>query len=110
MLLYLHSQKQINTAFGATKKCRLDSVAQLVEHYTFNVGVLGSNPSGITPSDSFKHESSQINDLRAFCFKGDSYGIIKCQISLLYFLTVVTKFHQNSKNSRNGRIQTCKIQ
>ena len=25
-----------------------DSVAQLVEHYTFNVGVLGSNPSGIT--------------------------------------------------------------
>ena len=29
-------------------KCILDSVAQLVEHYTFNVGVLGSNPSGIT--------------------------------------------------------------
>ena len=26
----------------------LDSVAQLVEHYTFNVVVLGSNPSGIT--------------------------------------------------------------
>ena len=25
-----------------------ESVAQLVEHYTFNVGVLGSNPSGIT--------------------------------------------------------------
>ena len=25
-----------------------DSVAQLVEHYTFNVGVLGSSPSGIT--------------------------------------------------------------
>ena len=25
-----------------------DSVAQPVEHYTFNVGVLGSNPSGIT--------------------------------------------------------------
>ena len=25
-----------------------DSVAQLVEHNTFNVGVLGSNPSGIT--------------------------------------------------------------
>jgi hypothetical protein len=25
-----------------------DPVAQLVEHYTFNVGVLGSNPSGIT--------------------------------------------------------------
>ena len=26
----------------------IDSVAQLVEHYTFNVVVLGSNPSGIT--------------------------------------------------------------
>ena len=27
-----------------------DSVAQLVEQYTFNVWVLGSNPSGITKS------------------------------------------------------------
>ena len=26
----------------------LDSVAQLVEQYTFNVWALGSNPSGIT--------------------------------------------------------------
>lgn len=25
-----------------------DSVAQLVEHNTFNVGVLGSSPSGVT--------------------------------------------------------------
>ncbi len=31
-----------------TSKERNDSVAQLVEHYTFNVVVLGSNPSGIT--------------------------------------------------------------
>jgi hypothetical protein len=45
MLLYLHSQNQL---LGLQLKCRLDSVAQLVEHYTFNVGVLGSNPSGIT--------------------------------------------------------------
>ena len=29
-------------------KTKEDSVAQLVEHYTFNVVVLGSNPSGIT--------------------------------------------------------------
>ena len=28
-----------------------DSVAQLVEHNTFNVGVLGSSPSGITKND-----------------------------------------------------------
>jgi hypothetical protein len=27
---------------------KYDSVAQLVEQYTFNVWVLGSNPSGIT--------------------------------------------------------------
>ena len=33
--------------FAASKE-RNDSVAQLVEHYTFNVVVLGSNPSGIT--------------------------------------------------------------
>ena len=32
----------------AFEKRRYDSVAQLVEHYTFNVVVLGSNPSGIT--------------------------------------------------------------
>jgi hypothetical protein len=38
MMVYLHSD--FNN--------RDDSVAQLVEHYTFNVGVLGSNPSGIT--------------------------------------------------------------
>lgn len=25
-----------------------DSVAQLVEHHTFNVGVMGSNPIGVT--------------------------------------------------------------
>lgn len=30
----------------------LDSVAQLVEHYTFNVVVLGSNPSGITREET----------------------------------------------------------
>jgi hypothetical protein len=39
--LFLHSLK---------KRCFfvVDSVAQLVEQYTFNVWVLGSSPSGIT--------------------------------------------------------------
>ena len=37
IFILLHSFKKGN-----------DSVAQLVEHYTFNVVVLGSNPSGIT--------------------------------------------------------------
>ncbi len=31
-----------------------DSVAQLVEQYTFNVWVLGSSPSGITKRDKMK--------------------------------------------------------
>ena len=31
--------------------CLEDSVAQLVEHDTFNVGVLGSSPSGITKNE-----------------------------------------------------------
>ncbi len=33
---------------------RKDSVAQLVEQYTFNVWVLGSNPSGITKKSSIE--------------------------------------------------------
>ena len=33
---------------------KYDSVAQLVEQYTFNVWVLGSNPSGITNSDKVR--------------------------------------------------------
>ena len=43
------------------KKLEYDSVAQLVEHNTFNVGVLGSNPSGIT-------EASLINSEELFCY------------------------------------------
>jgi len=41
-LLYLHHFKKRSKFF------KFDSVAQQVEHNTFNVGVLGSNPSGIT--------------------------------------------------------------
>jgi hypothetical protein len=62
MLLYLHSQNKIwdcnllvedsvaqyHWHFAKEYSKLIDSVAQLVEHYTFNVGVLGSNPSGIT--------------------------------------------------------------
>lgn len=39
MLLSLHPH---------SLRVEFDSVAQLVEHYTFNVRALGSNPSGIT--------------------------------------------------------------
>jgi hypothetical protein len=40
------------TASAVAVSAKADSVAQLVEHYTFNVGVLGSNPSRITSSAS----------------------------------------------------------
>ena len=36
-----------------------DSVAQLVEHFTFNEGVLGSNPSGITSCQSNKAQKPE---------------------------------------------------
>ncbi len=36
------------TLFGKTKAIQDDSLAQLVEHNTFNVGVLGSSPRRIT--------------------------------------------------------------
>lgn len=41
-MLYLCTRKQENT------DCHNDSVAQLVEHDTLNVGVLGSIPSRVT--------------------------------------------------------------
>ncbi len=49
--VFLHSQKT-----------RDDSVAQLVEQYTFNVWVLGSSPSGITA----KCKAFRSIDLKAF--------------------------------------------
>jgi hypothetical protein len=53
-----------------------DPVAQLVEHYTFNVGVLGSNPSGITPNNR-RLKIKNVNDwfLAFFIFeKPHFYG------------------------------------
>ncbi len=49
-----------------------DSVAQLVEHYTFNVVVLGSNPSGITRFRIKKNKTLQSNDLQGFVFYRNS--------------------------------------
>lgn len=49
--LYLCNAIKENGCLTATLKAK-DSVAQLVEQYTFNVWVLGSNPSGITSKAS----------------------------------------------------------
>ena len=46
--LFLHSQKSEFISLKGN-----DSVAQLVEQYTFNVWVLGSSPSQITNLHSF---------------------------------------------------------
>jgi hypothetical protein len=42
------SQRDHKNWLTVSKQTANDSVAQLVEQYTFNVWVLGSNPSGIT--------------------------------------------------------------
>ncbi len=41
----------LNFKKGHKKANVIDLVAQSVEHYTFNVRVLGSNPSGITENE-----------------------------------------------------------
>ena len=57
-----HESYQISDNTPFVPECTLyiyklrfdDSVAQLVEQYTFNVWVLGSNPSGITNKTNLK--------------------------------------------------------
>ena len=51
---------QLSLFLHSSKGKRLDSVAQLVEQYTFNVWALGSSPSGIT---KLRRKSG------LFCFK-----------------------------------------
>ena len=45
-----------------------DSVAQLVEQYTFNVWALGSNPSGITKEVHFGTKRTFLFYLNKACF------------------------------------------
>ncbi len=52
---------------------RIDSVAQQVEHNTFNVGVLGSSPSWITENQKSNLRKSLIMfDYQGFLFLADS--------------------------------------
>ena len=62
--LFLHSQNRNIAIYPVVLKG--DSVAQLVEQYTFNVWVLGSSPSGITkklPAGNFFLCLHPISDL-----------------------------------------------
>jgi hypothetical protein len=51
--LFLQSQKTGMPPIANAKIGKDESVAQLVEQYTFNVWVLGPSPSGFTSSDRF---------------------------------------------------------
>jgi hypothetical protein len=61
--------RQCILEYFCTPKKRDDSVAQLVEHYTFNVGVLGSNPSGIT-KEEIKKLQIELKALQNQAFAG----------------------------------------
>ena len=64
-----NSQCALKVAKLCSKHAKADSVAQLVEHYTFNVGVLGSNPSGITDSNKKAFRiATKADFLKAFFF------------------------------------------
>ena len=60
--------KTSNLIFALLLKTKDDSVAQLVEQYTFNVWALGSSPSGITKS---------FRDAKALFISGGFYSLIK---------------------------------
>ena len=64
--------KTSNLIFALLLKTKDDSVAQLVEQYTFNVWALGSSPSGITnlatQNNSNRSKAPQILTLRGFLF------------------------------------------
>ena len=51
-------QKEKRFIFATRYKSVTDSVAQLVEHNTFNVGVLGSSPSRVTKTFYYPHKLS----------------------------------------------------
>ena len=63
--------RQCILEYFCTPKKRDDSVAQLVEHYTFNVGVLGSNPSGITSTVLNRKvgKGNYKREVALFCFR-----------------------------------------
>jgi hypothetical protein len=59
--IYNFAKRKNSSTFATLlqKATRLDSLAQLVEHNTFNVGVLGSSPKRITEN---KRKIKQIPD------------------------------------------------
>ena len=87
-LLHLHS---------LLKKSGYDSVAQLVEHYTFNVVVLGSNPSGITKASTY---------VGAFFLH---FLYLSCEVYNPYCILVVTKKESQSQQIKILEMLTYKV-
>ncbi len=65
---------------GKFKGLKEDLVAQLVEHYTFNVRVLGSNPSGITNRRSSETKAAQNQCLGGFFIFSPPNSNIEIQV------------------------------
>ena len=85
-----------------------DSVAQLVEHYTFNVGVLGSNPSGITLTQVKWHQSrSSFNTRAVFLFLCKSNKIKSTQTFCEIFVSSVNII-VSRKNQLNEKMKKSK--
>ncbi len=63
-----------------------DSVAQLVEQYTFNVWVLGSSPNGITKDYQRKLKPLKSHDLSGFsAFMIEKFTLLAMyQVELLF--------------------------
>jgi hypothetical protein len=75
---------------GFRRMQKYDSVAQLVEQYTFNVWVLGSNPSGITDEQSKRPDGNRQGAFR-FC--------VRC--------TLACKRKAEAKTQREARCLLC---
>ncbi len=79
------------TIHGNNRKIveKVDSVAQLVEQYTFNVWVLGSNPSGITNSSFIS-----IKTLKTARFEGFLFSFCFNISKFLHFSTLISTLFQ----------------
>ena len=91
----------------------VDLVAQLVEHNTFNVGALGSSPSGITATAEAlakavrlkklnRSKALQILDLRGFLFFEHCQKMPKNSL----FRFVIRAAKQSRKKSRSNFSKT----
>jgi DNA ligase-1 len=83
----------------------LDLIAQLVEHLTFNQGVLGSNPSGITKLKNMKRLRQFVDKMQATSSSLDKVEILKQQPE---FIKRILEYTYNPYKQYNVTSKTCK--